>query len=309
MKYKDYYQTLGIDKKASQEQIKKAYRKLAVKYHPDKNQGDSAAEERFKEVNEAFEVLGNAEKRQKYDKLGANWQAYEQGGFDWSQYGGNPFGHSGTSFTFEGDPNTFFGGNSGFSDFFERFFAGQGTPFQTQSNRGRDTQAELPITLEEAYHGGAKVFDLNGQRIRIQIKAGAYDGQKLRLKGKGQPGPQGGENGDLIITLRQKTHPTFTRKGDDLYGEVSTDLYTAILGGKVAIPSLSGPVNITIPKGTNSGKTLRLRGKGMPVYGKNNQFGNLFVTIKVQLPQKLTPQEIKLFEQLRALRQPAYADN
>lgn len=318
MQYKDYYAVLGVDKSASEKEIKKAYRKLAAQYHPDKNPKDKEAEQKFKEINEANEVLSNPEKRKKYDTLGVNWESYQQGGFDWSQAGqGNPFGGGSRTFVFEGDPSEFFGGrgNSGFSSFFEAFFGdhfGDEDPFtqfqqknkrNTRNVSGRDLQAEMNITLEEAFHGSSRTFTLQGKNLRIKIKPGAYDGQKLRLKGKGQPGPNGSQAGDLYLVLKLQPHFQFSRDGDDLIYEKKLDLYTAILGDKVEIPTLSGNVKMNIPAGTEVNSTLRLKGKGMPKYGKPNQFGDLLVKVKVELPKRLSREEEKLFAQLKALNE------
>ncbi len=312
MQYKDYYATLGVSKDASQADIKKAYKQLAMKYHPDRNPDDQEAEAKFKEVNEAYQVLGDEEKRKKYDTLGANWEAYEQAGErDWSQYQGqgSPFGSSGgRTFYFEGDPGEFFSGGSGFSDFFEAFFGrgfGGGDPFAEQFRRqarGRDLQAELPITLEDAYYGNPKVFELGGQKLRIRIKPGAYDGQKIALRGKGQPGPQGAQPGDLYLRLKMQPHPVFDRQGDDLIRDQEIDLYTAVLGGKVTISTLSGNVNVNIKPGASSGKTLRLRGKGMPRTNKPDQYGDLLVNIHVKIPTNLSPEEEKRFRELKEMQ-------
>lgn len=312
MQYKDYYKTLGVDKQASEKEIKKAFRKLAARYHPDKNPDDKAAEEKFKEVNEAYEVLSDPEKRKKYEQLGANWEAFQQSGYDSSQFQrGGPFGQGGgRTFVFEGDPSEFFGGSS----FFETFFGGGGgsDPFeaftQQRSGQGRraraaypgqDLQAEMDITLEDAYHGASRTFAINGQNLRIKIKPGAYDGQKLRLKGKGRPGVQGGPKGDLYIILKLAPHPYFQRDGDNLLYEKEVDLYTALLGDQINVPTLSGTVSMRIPEGTNPGALLRLKGKGMPRYGKSKQYGDLLVRIKVNFPKKLSEAERKAFEELR----------
>lgn len=312
MNYKDYYNILGVSKDASQAEIKKAYRKLASKYHPDKNQGDASAEAKFKEVNEAYEVLGDPDKRQKYNTLGANWQAYQQGGGNWEQFtrGGGPGGHT---FHFEGDPSEFFGrGDSGFSSFFEMFFNNRGgrNPFDAfgrgqggRSFKGQDIEAELPITLLEAYQGSQRTFTLNDQTMRISIKPGAYDGQRLRIKGKGQPSMQGGEAGDLYIVLKVQADPRFKRKNDNLIYTKKIDLYTAVLGDKTEIPTMAGTVKMSIPKGSESGKVLRLKGKGMPIYDKKGQYGDLLVKLEVQLPKNLSKKEEELFQQLRSLRE------
>ena len=295
MKYKDYYKILGVAKNTSQKEIKKAYRKLAAKYHPDKNLDNAEAELKFKEVNEANQVLSNPEKRKKYDKLGSNWEAYEQGGFDPNQARGR---QGQRTHQFEGDP-------SDFSSFFEQFFGGQqqGRGRQRQAVfKGQDLEAAMDITLQEAYQGSSRMFELNGQKLRIKIKPGASHQQKLKLKGKGRPSPNGGPSGDLYIILKLRPDKHFERVGNDLTYQQNTDLYTAILGGKITIPTMKGPVKMTIPKGTPFGKTLRLKEKGMPIYGKTEQYGDLLVKLNIQMPKDLSEAEIQLFEQLRDLR-------
>lgn len=314
MDYKDYYKILGVDKKASQAEIKSAFRKLAVKYHPDKNAGDKTAESKFQEISEANEVLSDTEKRKKYDTLGANWNQYQQQGgtgqdFDWSEYMNQ--GHGGTSgqtyySTGGGNFGSAFGGQGGFSDFFESIFGGAGSQggkrTRMSSYKGEDMHAELPITLEEAYHGTEKIFQVNGQSIKLKVKRGIADGQILKLAGKGYAGQGGAANGDLLITLRVQKDPDFNRVDDDLYTDLQVDLYTAILGGKIELKTFKGKIKLDIAKETSNGKTLRLKGLGMPVYGKTNHFGDLYVKIEVQTPKNLTTEEIKLFKELQSLK-------
>ncbi|KAA3635537.1 MAG: J domain-containing protein, partial [Bacteroidetes bacterium] len=242
MNYKDYYKILGVSKDADKAAIKKAYRKLAAKYHPDKNPGDKAAEEQFKAVNEAYQVLSDDEKRKKYEQLGANWETYQQTGFDPSQFQRSGQGQGSQTFYFEGDPSEFFGGDggSGFSDFFEMFFGGGGTRVKDdfggfgsrrrkRAIKGRDVEAEMEIRLEQAYKGGMRSFELNGQKLRIKIKPGAYDGLRIKIKGKGQPGINGGPNGDLFIRFKMIPHPTFKQEKDNLLIEKTVDMYKAEL--------------------------------------------------------------------------------
>jgi curved DNA-binding protein len=313
MNYKDYYKTLGVPKDASQKDIRKAFRKLAARYHPDRNPGDQEAEEKFKAINEAHEVLSDPEKREKYDTLGANWETYQQTGFegfDFGQAGARGPGGGGHTFVFEGDPSEFFGhgGAGGFSDFFQAFFAGQGgDPFaQARSGRraprsGRDVEAELTFTLDEAYHGAHKTFEWRGEKLRIRIKPGAYDGQKLRLKGKGYPSQTGGASGDLYLVLRQRPDHRFERSGDDLHYTADVDLYTALLGGKIEVPTMSGRVSVPVPAESESGKVLRLKGKGMPTSGKD-AFGDLLVTLSVKMPKQLSAREKELLQELQGMR-------
>jgi curved DNA-binding protein len=312
MDFKDYYSTLGVSKTASQDEIKKAYRKLALKYHPDRTKGDKASEQKFKEINEANEVLSDPEKRSKYDRLGENWNSYQQqggtGGFDWSQYA-NMGGNSGqTYYKFEGDMGDLFG-SSGYSDFFDMLFGqgfggsrGRRSGRRTPSIRGQDYQAQLEITLEEAYKGSSKVFDLNGQAIKLKIKPGIPNGHTLRLQGKGSPGIEGGQAGDLLLTIKILKDPVFERKGDDLRADLNVELYTAVLGGKAPFKTFKGSVNIDIPKGTQNGKVMRLQKMGMPVYGKENSFGDLYLKVNILIPQNLSAKEMKLFEELRKMR-------
>jgi len=317
MEYKNYYKTLGVSKTASQDEIKKAYRKLAVKYHPDKNPGDKRAEDRFKEIGEAYEVLKDPEKRKKYDQLGANWKQYEHAGagagaggrsYDWSQFGGRSGAGGGQSFHYEGDLGDMFGeGGGGFSDFFNAFF-GAGGPRsqqfggQSRGFKGQDLQATMDISLEESYHGTSRILNVNGQKLRITTKPGAYEGQELRISGKGSPGVNGGPRGDIYIRIRVMPHDRFSRDGNDLTLVVDVDLYTAVLGGKIEVQTLSGKVSVPVAKGTQSGSKLRLKGKGMPVYGKQGIYGDLYVRMNVIIPKDLSTEETELFKKLKDLR-------
>ena len=304
MDYKDYYKVLGVDKKASQDEIKKAYRKLAVKYHPDKNKDNKEAEEKFKLINEANEVLSDPEKRKKYDELGENWRQYEHAG---SRPGSNRPGNGrGGPFYYEGDLNDIFGqggGGSGFSDFFEQFFgrgAGGRRSGRTTDFKGQDYESEMEITLEEAYHGTSRLIQLENEKLRITTKPGAYDDQLLRIRGKGGKGNRD-NHGDLYVRIRVAPHPRFIRKGDDLHTMHTIDLYTAVLGGSTIVETLSGQVKVKIPAGTENNKTIRIKGKGMPVYGKPNVYGDLYVQLEVHIPEKLTDKQRALFEQLKAI--------
>jgi curved DNA-binding protein len=298
MEYKDYYKILGVDKKATEAEIKKAYRKLAVQYHPDKNPGNKEAEDKFKLINEAHEVLGDREKRKKYDELGENWNRFgQEGAGDWSaNYGG------GRSRTYQYDDN--FGEGNAFSDFFETFFGrGNGRRAGQQAHfRGQDYEAEMEISLEEAYQGTSRIIHVGEEKLRITVKPGTYDGQLLRIKGKGAAGSTSQHRGDLYVRIRVRQQDKVHRKGDDLYAAQPVDLYTAVLGGDVLVKSMSGTVKMKLPAGTQNGKTFRIKGKGMPVYDKSGQFGDLYVQIQAIIPEKLTKEERQLFEQLKQLQ-------
>jgi curved DNA-binding protein len=310
MEFKDYYKILGVDKSASQDDIKKAYRKLAMKYHPDRNQGNKKAEEKFKQITEANEVLSDPEKRKKYDTLGSNWKQYQsQGqGFEdfYSHFGGAGRGAGGTQYSYSGNLDDLFGNISGFSDFFESFFGRSGSAGRQHSRRsrkGQDFEATLYIPLVEAYNGSTKEILIGGKRVRIRIAPGTKDGKKLRLKGLGNEGMNGGEKGDLYLTLKIEKDPYFELDGNNLYYDLYVDLYTAILGGKTQVVTLGGKtVNITIPEGTDSGKILRLKGLGFPISEHSKTNGDLLVRIKVELPKNLTKEEKELFRKLASLR-------
>ena len=300
MQYKDYYNILGVKKSSTQEEIKKAYKKLAVKYHPDNNQGNKAAEEKFKEIAEAHEVLGDPQKRKLYDQVGPNWKDYEKMARDGQGFPGggrgNPFGGG---VNVGGDASTIF------SEFFKFFggFGGAAAGAGTQGfqAKGRDHETTFTISLEEAYTGMKPTLRMGEKRITIPIKAGIRDGQRIKLGGKGGPGIAGGPKGDLYIKINVKPHPLFTVKGKDLYLNKELDLYTAVLGGKLVIPALNGKKSITIPAGSQSGKKLKLQGLGMPDIKKPGYYGDLIVNLNVKIPEKLSPKEKALFEELRQI--------
>ena len=307
MEYKDYYKVLGVEKTATADDLKKAYRKLALKYHPDKNPGNKQAEEKFKEVNEANEVLSNPENRKKYDQMSESYKYAQQHGggrgFDWSQWQtAQPGG--GRTYTYEGDFGDVFGGRGGFSDFFESFFGGHsgfgksGGGFgRNTSRKGEDYTAQMDITLQEAFHGAEKIINLDGQKIRLRIKPGTRQGQVLRLKGKGRTGSRGGAAGDLLITVNVVPGRGTEIKGRDIYLDTPIDIFTATLGGKATISTLKGSIKVDIPAGSDSGKVLRLKGLGMP--GSNGTSkGDLYVKLKIEVPKNLTEKERQLFEQL-----------
>lgn len=296
MEYKDYYKTLGVEKNASQDEIKKAYRKLAIKYHPDKNPNNKAAEEKFKEITEAYEVLSNEEHRKKYDTMGANWKQYEQ-------QGNHPGGGAGGQYQYEysGDPSDIFG-EGGFSDFFKSFFGGSsgresGFRNAQRDMPGRDLVGELTITLQEAYSGTERIIDTGTEKLRVKIKPGAYEGLQLRLPGKGQRG-RTGKAGNLFINVHVQPHAFYERRGDDLYLHQPVDVFTMMLGGKVPVITLSGEVQITVPEATQNGKQLRLKGKGMPVYDKSTH-GDLYITMNARLPENLNKEQKQLLKKAK----------
>ena len=307
MNYKDYYSVLGVTKTATPDEIKKAYRKLAMKFHPDKTTGNKTANEKFNEINEANQVLGDPEKRKKYDQFGADYQRYEQagaqpGGFDWSKYA-SPDSNQKQGMSAEEFESMFAEG--GDIDLFELLFGRRGARSRGRRSaafKGDDLNAETTLSLEEAYRGSTRLIQLDGQTIRVTIPPGIADEQVLRIAGKGMDGLNGGPKGDLYLSVKIAPHPEFHRKGSDFHSDFPVELYTAILGGKALVKTLKGAVKVDIPKETQNHKVLRLRGLGMPVFGKRNVFGDLFVTIDIHLPDHLTAQESELFGKLAALR-------
>lgn len=318
--FKDYYKILGVSKTADEKEIKSAYRKLARKYHPDVNPGDSTAEEKFKEISEAYEVLSSPEKRQKYDQYGQYWnQVGSGGGF---QYGPQQ-GYESFTFDFSGfGDNVNFSrtqrGESGFSDFFEMLFGDlsgfntaqsntsstsgrrRRSTYTSQQSKGANIESEMEISLEDAFNGNKKSILLNGKKLEVSIPKGVKDGQKIRLADQGYDGPAG--KGDLLIKVKIRPHPMFERKDDDLYIELPVDYVTAALGGEVSVPTLSGRVTMNIPQGTTGGRTFRLPGQGMPKLKDPNSRGNLFAKVRIQIPSEISEKEKELLQQIKKLR-------
>ena len=304
MAYIDYYKVLGLDKNASADDIRKAYRKLARQFHPDLNPNNPDAHKKFQQINEANEVLSDTEKRKKYDQYGENWkhaEQYEKARQGQGTYAGG--GDGGPSYEgFEG-----FSGSGDFSDFFESLFGGGGAAGGRRRSggstkfRGEDIQAQLVLPLTEVAQTHPKVITVNGKNIRITIPAGVADGQVIKLKGHGGPGINGGPAGDLYIAFKIENNTPFQRLGNDLYSTVNIDLYTAVLGGEVMADTFNGKVKLKVQPGTQSGTKTRLKGKGFPVYKQEGAHGDLYITYNVLIPTSLTQKEKDLFEQLRQL--------
>jgi curved DNA-binding protein len=305
MEYKDYYKILGVDRMAGKADIKKKYRELARKYHPDVNVTDKNAGIKFGEISEAYDVLTDDEKRKKYDTFGSDWEQYQSsgqtGGFDWSKYAAPGGGKDERSAT---DWGNIFGGNSATSDFFRTIFGqefrgrdGAGFP-----RKGQDLQAELAISLEEAYRGGVKILAVGGRNIRLKLKPGIWDRQKIQIAGKGAPGSGGANNGDLFITFLIEPHPEYRLEGTNLFKDIALGIFPAMLGGTLEVQTISGKFELKIPPGTQNGTVFRLKGRGFPVYGTPGSQGDLFLRVVLRLPEDLTPQEKKLVQELAALR-------
>ena len=309
MAYIDYYKILGVDKNASQDDIKKAFRKLARKYHPDLNPNDPSAKDKFQEINEANEVLSDPEKRKKYDEYGEHWKHADEfeaqkkarqhaggGGGGFSGFGGD-----GGSYWYSSDGEGFSDGDAGgFSDFFESMFGHRGGGGRGNAGfRGQDFNAELHLSLRDAARTHKQVLNVNGKQVRITIPAGVADGQVIKLKGYGGEGINGGPAGDLYITFKIAEDSVFKRLGDDLYVDVEMDLYTAVLGGEKVIDTLEGKVKLKIKPETQNGTKERLKGKGFPVYKKEGQFGDLIITYSVKIPTNLTDRQKELFRELQ----------
>ncbi len=329
MNYKDYYKILGVDRNASQEEIKKKYRKLAAKYHPDKNPDDPTAEKKFKDLGEAYEVLKDPEKRKLYDKVGSDWKRYQQSGgqnhdFDWSRYANQ--GQQGRQYRTNINFEDIFGrqgesGAGGFSSFFETLFGGgeqfggarrqqkqqQQRRASTGSRRAKaatmDQEHVVSISLKEAYEGTEKQFRINGEKVKVKIPAGIQDGKRLKLKGKGAGSSTltGSKRGDLYLKIRIRDEGGYQLKGKDIYYDHPVDLYTAVLGGETKVPTLSGNIKLNIPAGTSGGKLFRLKGYGMHEM-KNGEKGDFYVRTNIDIPENLTEKEKELFKKLSDIR-------
>ncbi|NER09016.1 curved DNA-binding protein [Muriicola jejuensis] len=296
MKYIDYYQILGVPKNASQQDIKKAYRKLARKFHPDINPGDATAEKKFKEINEANEVLGNPENRAKYDEYGKDWQhaeAFEKAKKEQAQYRQSRQQSERSAFS-----------DDEFSDFFSAMFGGRGGRQQrTMQFRGQDIQAELELPLEEVYRTHKRTLTVNGRNIRLTIPAGVRNGQVIKIRNHGGEGINGGPRGDLHIRFSIVNNTPFRRDEDNLYTTVKIDLYKAVLGGEIIVNTFDGQVKLNVKPGTPNGSQVKLKGKGFPVYKKEGHFGDLYITYEIEIPKNLSAKEKQLFEELAKLRQ------
>lgn len=298
MEFIDYYKALGLEKNASQDDIRKAYRKLARKYHPDVNPDNKEANKKFQEINEANEVLSDPEKRKKYDQYGKDWQHAEQ--FEQARQQRSPRDYSG------GTGQEFYGdfGDSDFSDFFESMFGGaQGGRRKRETKfRGQDYDAQLKLSLRDAYTTHQRTITINGKNVRITIPAGVDNGQKIRLKGYGAPGVNGGPAGDLYITFVIEDDAQFKRSGNDIFITVQIDLYTAVLGGETTVETLAGKIKLKVPAGTQNDTKVRIKGKGFAVYKKEGEFGDTYVIYKISIPTELSEKEKELFTELSKLR-------
>lgn len=291
---RNYYEVLGVAKTATDKELKQAFRRLAKQYHPDANPNDPSAEARFKELNEAYEVLSDAEKRAQYDRFGSAYQQYAGG----SAPGGGPTYYSNVDM-----------GEGAFSDIFESLFGGRGGKSRTrgggfggfaQAIDGRDIDQPVRISLREAYEGSHRLVTKGDRTVRVNIPRGAADGTRIRLAGEGEPGADGGRAGDLYLVVEVEPDAQFDRQGDDLHTEVRVDLFTALLGGEVQVPTLDRPVKLRVPAGTQSGRKFRLTGKGMPVLRKDGVYGDLYARAMITIPQTLTDEQRALVERLRA---------
>jgi len=286
MEFIDYYEILGVKKTATEEEIKNAYRKLARKHHPDLNPTDKDANKKFQQLNEANEVLSDPIKRKKYDQYGKNWQHSDQ--YEQARQSGRRNGRQGGESGFEGDD---------FSDFFSSMFGGGGSRSKAKY-RGQDYNSQLQLSLRDAYTTHQQTMNVNEKTVRITIPAGVENGQSIKLKGYGAPGVNGGPSGDLYLSFAVANDPRFKRKGNDLYLNEDLELFTAVLGGDITIETMSGKIKLKVQPETQNGTKTRLKGKGFPLYKKEGEFGDLYITYSIKIPTNLTEKQKELFKQL-----------
>ena len=312
MDFKDYYEILSVPPDAEKKVIKQTYRELAKKYHPDVNPGNKEAEEKFKTINEAYQVLSDAEKRKKYDELRAQYQRWQQTGgrqqdFDWQNWSAQPGQGVHVQYASPEDLEDLFGSASPYSDFFNNIFGqvrgrGRRTGTAPRPRRGRNVEYELDLTLEEAYHGTDRLLEIDGHRIQAIIPPGVRTGSRVRLSGQGEPGYNSGSAGDLYLIVHILPDETFEREGDDLHVEVPVDIFTAVAGGETRIPTLDKPLILKIPPRTNARRSFRLRGKGMPHLGDPKTHGDLFALVRLVLPEPLTDKEVNNIREMASSR-------
>ena len=315
MEFKDYYATLGVAKGATEKDVKQAFRKMARKYHPDVNPGDKSSEARFKEINEAYEVIGDPEKRRKYDELGSNWNMYEQA--QRGSPGAGPPGQGAYRTMTQDEMRDLFGNEDPFSDFFHAFFSGSGEPEMrgrggrsgsrsSRARAGRDLEHPIDLSLDDAYRGVTRrlalQYDGGSRTVDVRIPAGVADGSRVRVSGEGEQGSGGASSGDLYLRVHIGADSRFERKGQDLHAKVRVPVTTAVLGGEAEVPNLGGkPLRLKIPAGTQNGQVFRLKGHGMPLIGKPDEHGDLYATVEAELPRQLTAEERTHYEALAKL--------
>ncbi|MBE0671059.1 MAG: J domain-containing protein [Anaerolineales bacterium] len=311
MDFKDYYEILGVAPTADKKVIQQTFRQLARKHHPDVNPGNKDAEEKFKTINEAYQVLSDAKQRKKYDELRAQYQQWQKTGgqqqdFDWQNWSSQPDQKAQTQYANAEDLEDLFGSASPYSDFFSNIFGGKssgGRNAPPSPRRGRDVEYEVDLTLEEAFRGTERALEIDGHRVQASIPLGVRTGTRVRLAGRGESGRNGGAAGDLYLIIKVLPNAIFERDGDDLHFDASVDIFTAIAGGEIRIPALEKPLTLTIPPRTNANQTFRLRGKGMPYLREPNKRGDMFARVKLILPNALTDQEVAGITELASARQ------
>src|SRR5688572_15138877 len=308
MDFKDYYEILGVPPDADEQTIKQQYRKLARQHHPDVNPGNKEAEEKFKSINEAYQALSNPEQRKKYDELRAQYQRWQQSGrqpkdFNWQNWAAQPGENANVRYATPEDLEDLFGSESPFSDFFTNIFGqAHGQARSRGPRKGQDVEAEIDLSLEEAYRGTTRPLQIGDKRIEARIPPGVRTGSRVRLAGQGGPGRDSGPAGDLYLIVRLLPHPSFELEGENLHTEVPLDIYTAVVGGEVQVPTLERPLMLKIPPKTQGGRTFRLSGRGMPKPGDPTTKGNLYVRVKLVLPENMTEEELNTLRSLAAKR-------